>query len=126
MDKPYKDSYEALGKALERLEEALNEDIAVNPLAIDGTIQRFEFCIELFWKVLKKKLAEQGIVVKSPKEAFQEAYQLEWIDDQTLWLSMLNDRNESSHTYNDGLAEKIYSQIANYFTKMHEVYKQLT
>jgi len=36
-----------LGRALERLREALSEP-ATNPLAIDGTIQRFEFTIELF------------------------------------------------------------------------------
>ena len=73
------DSFKALGKALDRLSEALQESPKTNKLAIDGTIQRFEFSIELFWKVLKKFLANEGYEVKSPKQALQEAYQMEWI-----------------------------------------------
>ena len=43
-----------LGAALERLREALQEP-ETNSLAVDGTIQRFEFVIELFWKTLKRR-----------------------------------------------------------------------
>jgi len=39
------DSLESLGRALERLREGLELSEAA-PLAIDGTIQRFEFVIE--------------------------------------------------------------------------------
>lgn len=38
-----------LGSAIERLQEALQEPLT-NNLALDGTIQRFEFVFELFWK----------------------------------------------------------------------------
>lgn len=116
------DSFQALGKALKRLEEALGESPETNILAIDGTIQRFEFCIELFWKVLKKFLSKEGYDVKSPKQALQEAYQMEWIHDESLWLQMLEDRNETSHTYNDDTANRIYSHISQYYKKMQEVY----
>ena len=40
-------SLENLEKAIGRLEEALNEDDE-NSLYIDGTIQRFEFTIDLY------------------------------------------------------------------------------
>ncbi len=119
------DSFNALGKALDRLKEALQESPETNVLAIDGTIQRFEFSIELFWKVLKKFLAEEGYEVKSPKQALQEAYQMEWIHDEALWIQMLEDRNETSHTYDDALATKIYSHIGEYYSKMQEVYEIL-
>jgi nucleotidyltransferase substrate binding protein (TIGR01987 family) len=55
-------SLKNLGAALERLAEALREP-ETNKLAIDGTIQRFEFVIDLFWKTLKRLLAEEGIQV---------------------------------------------------------------
>ncbi len=45
----------ALGKALQRLDESLAYDLA-QPLVVDACIQRFEFCIELTWKTLKKCL----------------------------------------------------------------------
>jgi nucleotidyltransferase substrate binding protein (TIGR01987 family) len=46
-------SFENLKKALSRLEEALNEN-QENSLIVDGTIQRFEFTIEIYWKMLKR------------------------------------------------------------------------
>ncbi|MBE0510941.1 MAG: nucleotidyltransferase substrate binding protein, partial [Gammaproteobacteria bacterium] len=48
-----------LGRALTRLEEALKEP-DTNSLVIDGTIQRFEFVIELFWKAFKRILSREG------------------------------------------------------------------
>jgi len=61
-----------LGAALERLAEALQEPTE-NKLAIDGTIQRFEFVIELYWKTLKRLLAWEGIQTQTPREALQRA-----------------------------------------------------
>lgn len=119
------DSFVALSKALDRLQEALKESPKTNVLAVDGTIQRFEFCIELFWKVLRKFLAQEGYETKSPRQALQEAYQMEWIHDEKLWIQMLNDRNETSHTYNDETANRIYSHINNYYIKMREVYEMV-
>lgn len=46
-------SFKALSDALDRLEEGLAFDDS-NDLKSDAVIQRFEFSIELFWKVLKK------------------------------------------------------------------------
>jgi hypothetical protein len=50
------------------LAEALEEPES-NPLAIDGTIQRFEFVYELFWKTFKNLLETEGITTYTPKEA---------------------------------------------------------
>ena len=41
-----------LSQALDRFDEALAVPLS-NPLAIDGTIQRFEFSFELSWKAIK-------------------------------------------------------------------------
>lgn len=64
-----------LGKALERLREALQVP-QESVLAVDGTIQRFEFAIELYWKTLKRLLAQEGIVTNTPRETLQRAYQI--------------------------------------------------
>jgi nucleotidyltransferase substrate binding protein (TIGR01987 family) len=74
-------------KAIQRLDEALLEDQS-NPLAIDGSIQRFEFSFELAWKLLKKLLMDlEGLEAMSPKRALQLAFQLGWIDDEMVWYS---------------------------------------
>ena len=112
---------DALGKALTRLDESLSFDLS-QPLVVDACIQRFEFCIELTWKTLKKCLAVEGIEANTPRESVQLAYSVHWINDETAWLSMLKDRNLTSHTYKEDLALEIYHRLPNHFEAMHSLY----
>ena len=112
---------DALGKALTRLDESLSFDLS-QPLVVDACIQRFEFCIELTWKTLKKCLAVEGIEANTPRESVQLAYSVHWINDETAWLSMLKDRNLTSHTYKEDLALEIYHRLPNHFEAMRSLY----
>ncbi len=114
-----------LRKSIGRLEEALKQPIS-NPLAIDGTIQRFEFAFELCWKTLKFYLAREGIEVSTPREVFQQAYLSKWIDHDKLWLKMLKDRNETSHVYDEREARAIYKRIKKYGPKLRRCYDFLS
>jgi nucleotidyltransferase substrate binding protein (TIGR01987 family) len=113
-----------LGAALGRLREALQEP-ETNPLAVDGTIQRFEFVIELFWKTLKRLLAAEGIQTDTPREAIQQAFQVNWLKDETAWLQMLKDRNETSHIYNEAAARRIYNHVKEYFPELEKTFNFL-
>ena len=84
--------FDDLGRSLDRLGEALRVG-AEEPLAIDGTIQRFESTFELFWKSVRRLLASQGIEANSPRTVLQQAYRLGWLDDEQSWLKLLDDRN---------------------------------
>lgn len=76
--------------AWQRLDEVLQEDIALHPSSIDATIQRFEFSIELFWKALKKKLLyDYCIDAQSPKTVLQQAYINQLILDEKYGLLCL-------------------------------------
>jgi len=110
-----KRAFDSTEKALKSLEIALNEPMLKSKLNIDGTIQRFEFSIEIFWKLLKRILAEQGVDAPFPRDVLQKAYAGKLIDDETIWLSMLRDRNQTSHTYDEELAEAIYIRIKTYY-----------
>ncbi len=110
------------GRALERLEKALAQPENAE-LSVDGTIQRFEFTFELCWKSLQAALRHEGFDVKSPRAALQKAYAEEWITDEALWLGMLEDRNNTSHTYNEELAKAIYGRIAGYIPELRRVLK---
>ena len=114
----------ALGRALDRLREALAEPEA-NPLAVDGTIQRFEFAIELSWKALRRLLSREGIATSTPREALQEAFRAGWLGDERLWLQMLRDRNETSRTYNEAVARRIYASVRSAFPEMQRTYQLL-
>lgn len=78
---------------------------------IDATIQRFEFSVELFWKLLKRLLSDLGQETHYPKAVLKEAFVVELIHQEQVWLAMLNDRNETSHTYDEELADAIYGRI---------------
>ena len=107
-------SLEQLESALQKLAEALAVPRDA-PLAVDGTIQRFEFTIELYWKVLKRLLEAEGIQAATPREALRRAFQAGWIDDEEAWLEMLQNRNLASHTYNEALAGQVYDAIRRDF-----------
>lgn len=76
----------------------------------DGTIQRFEFTFELFWKLLQAILAENGIEAYGPRNSFREAGKMGLIDNVEKWLEFLTARNLATHTYNEKLAENVYDE----------------
>ena len=118
-------TFAKLGNALLRLEEMLQEVPDAKRGAIDASIQRFEFCIELFWKSLKRLLADLGKQTTFPKEVLQHAYQGHLIDNEKEWLAMLDDRNLTSHTYEEELANTIYNNIKTYCPVMKKTYEAL-
>lgn len=115
----------ALANALTRLNESLQFDLS-QPLVVDACIQRFEFCIELTWKTLKKCLAIEGIEANTPRECIQQAYSIHWINDESAWLSMLKDRNLTSHTYKEDLALEIYRHLPLHYQAMADLYQLLS
>lgn len=89
-------------------------------LVRDSLIQRFEFCYELAWKTLKEYLQYNGLIVASmPRAVFTEAYQNSIINNEEIWLSMIKDRNVSSHEYKEDyiltVATRIKEQYFNEF-----------
>lgn len=116
--------FDQLGHAVDRLRDALAEPEA-NPLRVDGTIQRFEFTIELFWKAIKRLLAHEGIETNTPRETLQRAYQVGWLADETAWLDMLRARNQTSHAYDEDLARKICEDIRRDFPEMERALMEL-
>lgn len=115
-----------LDNALQRLQEICNEPLDDKNYFIDTTIQRFEFSFELFWKTLKILLEKEGIIATTPKEILQDAYRIGWISDENHWLSMLKDRNNTSHVYNQKMALEIYHHIKTYLPLLMDAFTKLT
>ena len=99
-------------KAMDRLREGSMKMEALDDLARDGVIQRFEFTFELAWKTLKSCFEEEGLMgLNSPKLVLREAYAAGLIQSEEVWLEMLEDRNSTAHIYSEALAIKICRQI---------------
>src|SRR5579871_3730659 len=84
MNKKLDQSIANLKRALQRLEEATKIS-GHDSLKIDGTIQRFEFTFELFWKTLKRVFEVEGVEVNTPRETISRAYQANWVQNEKLW-----------------------------------------
>ena len=109
-------------RALASLEEAVEMPFSV--IVRDGCIQRFEYSFETTWKLLKTFLEEQeGILCHSAKGCFREALKagLLTVEQTELSLEMTDDRNVTSHTYIEAVAEAIYRRIPSYLTVMSDL-----
>lgn len=81
----------------------------------DSAIKRFELVFELSWKTIKTFLEIKPIICRSARDCFREAFQQGLIDYDQIWTDdMIKARNYSVHTYNEDLAEKIYSQLPDF------------
>lgn len=103
--------------ALKRLDESLAdyEKLALDSIR-DGVLQRFEFCTELAWKTTREYLIDQGYAdINSPKSVMKTAYSDGLIDDEIVWLDILNSRNITSHIYDEETAKEVYENIANVY-----------
>lgn len=108
-----KDIYQDYKKALGRLREAVKEDLSKGSIVVDATIQRFEFIFELAWKLLKYILNYNGIEAETPRLVIKEAFRAKTIQDGSGWIDMLEDRNKTSHLYDEKEALRIYRKIKN-------------
>lgn len=109
-------------KALITLKEILNEPYSL--YIRDATIKRFEYTFEAFWKYFKEYLkVKKGAIVAFPKDCFREILPLGICseDEVAMLLEMTDSRNETTHTYKEEVANKIYSKIKGYAELMDTV-----
>jgi nucleotidyltransferase substrate binding protein (TIGR01987 family) len=103
---------DVLEQALDRLEEALAVPESA-PLAIDGTIRRFNFVVDFCCNALQT-LVERSTSpasVNSTRSAIEAAYATGWINDEAAWLDLIDMRNATTYTYCEAMAKDIYRRI---------------
>ncbi len=112
-------------KALAQLTSAvaLANQRPLSDLEKQGTIQAFEFTHELAWNVLKDYFFFQGNAsITGSRDATREAFQRGLITDGDGWMEMIRSRNQTSHTYNQAVANEIVSKITGSY---HQLFQQL-
>jgi nucleotidyltransferase substrate binding protein (TIGR01987 family) len=116
-------------KALSQLKSAveLKQHRTLSDLENQGLIQSFEFTYELGWNSLKDYLVWQGIEgIVGSRDTIREAYNKGLISDGDIWMKMLVDRNRTSHTYNEKVANEILLNIEKmYVAKLIELEDRL-
>ena len=65
-------------------------------------------------KTMREYLLDQGFSdINSPKAVIKQAYAFGMIQDQQAWLDLQNDRNLTSHVYDEETAKVIFERIEN-------------
>lgn len=91
-----------------------------------AVIQSYEMDIELAWKTLKDYLNFLGYKLQAPRDVIKQAFAIEIIPDGEIWLQMLEDRNLTSHIYDEAKAQEVVDSIVeNYFGKLDFIYNFL-
>ncbi len=100
----------------------------LSPLERQGVIQAFEYTYELGWNVLRDYLRWQGNAeLSGSRDTLREAFSAKLIDDGEIWMNMLQDRNRTSHTYNEATATEILHNIqVHYHVLFQKLQRKMT
>lgn len=120
-------STQELEKAINSLEEALKlyssaTDDSQKRAFRDAAIQRFEFSIELSWKTSMKVL---GSMTLAPKNAIREMARANLINNPSEWIGFVDSRNETSHSYDEDVAKKVFATIQKFLPEAQLLLKSL-
>ena len=105
-----------LEKAIEQLKSGIMQSKVDpdNELLRDGVIQRFEYTMDLSWKMIQRYLKHIAQVeesaIRTKKDLFREAGRLGLITNIEAWFGYYEARNETFHTHDPQIAESVFEQ----------------
>lgn len=106
-------------KAVSRLEESVTQEKTIERR--DSALMRFQLSFDSCIKSIKEYMRTQGKETYTAKQVLKAAFEVGLIEHNPEWLQMVNDRNEIIHSYNEEIAEAIYSKLPEYL----ELFKSL-
>ena len=112
--------YINLKKAYLRLKEVSDMYDGKNDIIRDSLIQRFEFTYELTHKTLKEFMKYLGVTLENsfPRMIYKKAYANHLIDNDKIWINLLEDRNATSHLYSEQIANEIAHRIVTDYVEV--------
>jgi nucleotidyltransferase substrate binding protein (TIGR01987 family) len=117
-----------LVKSAKSLEVALTLYDQANPdtpeqLAFrDACLQRFEYCLELAWK---SSLRTLGSPTNAAKPAVREMARNKLIKDPSLWITFVDARNKTSHSYDEDIAKEVFASIKLFLPELKTLIQEL-
>ncbi len=95
----------------------------------DSLIKRFEYTLEVAWKICKKHLEEEGFAeaaTGSPKSIIRLAAQRNLISNPETWFNYLQFRQDTSHDYSSDKAETVLDIVEDFYEDVLNLYRGLT
>lgn len=91
-----------------------------------GVIGQFGVVFELAWKTLQELMRLHGIeesVNGSPREILRAGFKYGFLDDESVWLQMLKDRNSATHIYDEDAVNAVLNRIYTSYITLFESFK---
>jgi len=121
--------FQNFDRAIVLLREPVERGVeSLSALEKEGTIQRFEFAVELAWKTLKDYLEFQGQTLSTvtPRNVVKAAFAARILSDGQVWIDMLDHRNLLSHTYDESTFDQAVIAIRDqYMAALEELHAWL-
>ncbi len=130
MEIKIKKKVKELNAAIIDFAKSLSIDISVLDEVVadsvkSGQLQKFEFTVELLWKLIKIFLFEiDGVEVFSPKKSIKMFFQAGYItyNQYELLINMIDDRNLLSHIYEKEMFESVTKHLHEYLKIIKEIF----
>lgn len=124
-----KKSLKQVSSAFERALKLFNNQPSTISLAereayVASVIKHFELFFESLWKTLKIYLFDKyGTQVQGSRDVFRACYQHKLISEEDLnkLLKMIDDRNMTTHVYNEEIALQLARTLSTYVFLMNKV-----
>ena len=77
-------------------------------------------------KLYKNFHEHQGIIVKTPRDSFKEAFRIDLFKDKEIFFDMMEDRNRTSDIYDKEVSKEIFKKIKScYIQAIEKVLEKL-
>lgn len=121
-------AFATLEKSVKKIEQKTYTDYEETR---DSLIQRFEYSSDLFWKLLKVFVTHKTGTVPAmsrPKAVYQDGFTLGIISKEELenLYEMVEDRNITSHTYDEEFANDLCKRIPKHTTLMKNILSKIS
>lgn len=97
-------------------------------LSLAGTIKHFELAYETCWKFLKIYLEKKyGVIENSPKSVFRACMKVDLLTQETVdeLIVLTDDRNETTHMYDEERAQEICESIEKHYKSLGVVLEKV-
>lgn len=113
-------------KAFALLSEFINQK-ELSKIQRLGLIKAFDLTFDLAWNAIKDYYQYQGITeIQGSRDAFRTAFKQGLIEDGETWMSMIESRIQTTHTYNGSVTSEIAQDIINnYYNRFKELETKL-
>ena len=124
----------SLRKTVYLLKEAMDwyrnkSTVAPREILRDSVIQRFEYTYELAWKMMKRwceiNVGASYIDGISRKELFRMAAEQRLIDDPVKWFEYHEARNQTSHIYDESVAQDVFNVVGSFLDDVQKFFTTL-